>query len=54
MLGDIERLENFYLKEGRDPTDAEIVMFAQINPEHCRHKIFNAVSMGEGSNVPHQ
>ena len=50
---DIERLENFYLKEGRDPTDAEIVMFAQINSEHCRHKIFNSeVSLGEGNNAP--
>jgi len=27
---------------GRDPTDTELVMFAQANSEHCRHKIFNA------------
>ena len=27
---------------GRDPTDAELFMFAQVNSEHCRHKIFNA------------
>ena len=27
---------------GRDPTDAELMMFAQVNSEHCRHKIFNA------------
>jgi phosphoribosylformylglycinamidine synthase len=26
----------------RDPTDAELTMFAQANSEHCRHKIFNA------------
>lgn len=26
----------------RDPTDAELFMFAQVNSEHCRHKIFNA------------
>ena len=26
----------------RNPTDAELMMFAQINSEHCRHKIFNA------------
>ncbi len=26
----------------RDPTDAELMMFAQVNSEHCRHKIFNA------------
>ena len=34
-------LENFRLI-GRDPTDAELTMFAQANSEHCRHKIFNA------------
>ena len=27
---------------GRDPSDAELMMFAQANSEHCRHKIFNA------------
>ena len=27
---------------GRDPTDCELMMFAQVNSEHCRHKIFNA------------
>ena len=26
----------------RDPTDTELFMFAQVNSEHCRHKIFNA------------
>jgi phosphoribosylformylglycinamidine synthase len=26
----------------RDPTDAELMMFGQVNSEHCRHKIFNA------------
>ncbi len=34
-------LENF-LRLGRDPTDVELMMFAQANSEHCRHKIFNA------------
>ena len=29
-------------KLGRDPTDVELMMFAQANSEHCRHKIFNA------------
>ncbi|KAJ7278964.1 CobB/CobQ-like glutamine amidotransferase domain-containing protein [Mycena rebaudengoi] len=28
--------------DGRNPTDAELFMFAQVNSEHCRHKIFNA------------
>ena len=27
---------------GRAPTDVELMMFAQANSEHCRHKIFNA------------
>ena len=39
--------EQAYLLEqfrrlGRNPTDAELMMFSQVNSEHCRHKIFNA------------
>ena len=34
-------LENFS-RIGRNPTDVELMMFAQANSEHCRHKIFNA------------
>ena len=34
-------LENFRRLE-RDPSDVELMMFAQANSEHCRHKIFNA------------
>ena len=34
-------IENFESLE-RDPTDAELMMFAQANSEHCRHKVFNA------------
>src|SRR6516225_4405385 len=34
-------LESFAHLE-RDPTDVELMMFAQANSEHCRHKIFNA------------
>jgi phosphoribosylformylglycinamidine synthase len=30
------------VRAGRDPTDVELMMFAQANSEHCRHKIFNA------------
>ena len=33
--------ENFR-RLGRNPTDVELMMFAQANSEHCRHKIFNA------------
>jgi phosphoribosylformylglycinamidine synthase len=39
---EIEYLEQAYRRMGRDPTDAELTMFAQANSEHCRHKIFNA------------
>ncbi len=31
-----------FARLGRDPTDVEVMMFAQANSEHCRHKIFNA------------
>lgn len=34
-------LENFRAM-GRNPSDIELMMFAQANSEHCRHKIFNA------------
>ena len=34
-------VENFHKLE-RNPTDVELMMFAQANSEHCRHKIFNA------------
>jgi phosphoribosylformylglycinamidine synthase len=34
-------LSNFR-KLGREPSDVELMMFAQANSEHCRHKIFNA------------
>ncbi|MDA9688605.1 phosphoribosylformylglycinamidine synthase [Gammaproteobacteria bacterium] len=39
---EIDYLYDFYNKEKRNPTDAELMMFAQANSEHCRHKIFNA------------
>ncbi|TAM92059.1 MAG: phosphoribosylformylglycinamidine synthase, partial [Rhodanobacteraceae bacterium] len=39
---EIDYLAENYAKLGRDPTDAELVMFAQANSEHCRHKVFNA------------
>ncbi|MET0342101.1 MAG: phosphoribosylformylglycinamidine synthase, partial [Polyangiales bacterium] len=32
----------------RDPTDVELMMFAQANSEHCRHKIFNATFVIDG------
>jgi phosphoribosylformylglycinamidine synthase len=35
-------LREVFTRLARDPTDAELTMFAQANSEHCRHKIFNA------------
>jgi phosphoribosylformylglycinamidine synthase len=39
---EIDYLVARYKELGRDPTDVELMMFAQANSEHCRHKIFNA------------
>jgi phosphoribosylformylglycinamidine synthase len=39
---EIQYLCDSYSKAGRNPTDTELVMFGQVNSEHCRHKIFNA------------
>lgn len=39
---EIEYLVASYEELARDPSDAELMMFAQANSEHCRHKIFNA------------
>ncbi len=39
---EIDYLVRSYADIGRDATDAELMMFAQANSEHCRHKIFNA------------
>ena len=39
---ELEYLRTRFSDLGRDPTDAELMMFAQVNSEHCRHKIFNA------------
>ena len=39
---EIDYLIHVYTRLERAPTDAELMMFAQANSEHCRHKIFNA------------
>lgn len=39
---EIDYLTDAFTKIGRNPTDVELMMFAQANSEHCRHKIFNA------------
>jgi phosphoribosylformylglycinamidine synthase len=45
---EIDYLIEHYARLQRDPTDAELVMFAQANSEHCRHKIFNAQFIVDG------
>ncbi|MEO6362925.1 MAG: phosphoribosylformylglycinamidine synthase [Caldimonas sp.] len=39
---EIDYLESSFRSLRRNPSDAELMMFAQANSEHCRHKIFNA------------
>ena len=39
---EIDYLVDNFTRMGRNPTDVELMMFAQANSEHCRHKIFNA------------
>lgn len=39
---EVEYLFEAFKSLGRNPTDVELMMFAQANSEHCRHKIFNA------------
>ncbi len=53
LSGDeIDYLVKAFGSLGRDPTDAELVMFAQANSEHCRHKIFNADFIIDGQRMP--
>ncbi|WP_435979749.1 phosphoribosylformylglycinamidine synthase [Psychrobacter sp. DM4] len=50
---DIDYLMNAYVNElKRNPTDVELMMFAQANSEHCRHKIFNAQWTVDGAVQP--
>jgi phosphoribosylformylglycinamidine synthase len=50
---EIDYLADLFARLGRDPTDAELTMFAQANSEHCRHKIFNADWVIDGERQPH-
>ncbi len=45
---EIDYLHQAFLVSHRNPTDTELVMFAQVNSEHCRHKIFNAEWVVDG------
>ncbi|HVF15912.1 MAG TPA: phosphoribosylformylglycinamidine synthase, partial [Steroidobacteraceae bacterium] len=53
LSGDeIDYLAESFAKLKRDPTDVELMMFAQANSEHCRHKIFNADWVIDGERQP--
>jgi phosphoribosylformylglycinamidine synthase len=49
---EIDYLVRNFAALGRDPTDVELMMFAQANSEHCRHKIFNADWIIDGVRMP--
>ncbi len=49
---EIDYLMAQYRALARDPTDVELMMFAQANSEHCRHKIFNADWVIDGEPMP--
>ena len=49
---EIEYLAAQFAALARNPTDVELMMFAQANSEHCRHKIFNADWLIDGKPAP--
>ena len=49
---EIEYLYANYSDKDKDPTDAELMMFAQANSEHCRHKTFNSFWRKDGQQEP--
>ena len=50
---EIDYLLQAFTQLGRNPSDVELLMFAQANSEHCRHKIFNAEFSIDGQRQPH-
>ncbi|HVG04013.1 MAG TPA: phosphoribosylformylglycinamidine synthase, partial [Burkholderiaceae bacterium] len=46
---EVDYLLDAFMGMRRDPTDVELMMFAQANSEHCRHKIFNATWTIDGA-----
>ncbi|RVT48567.1 phosphoribosylformylglycinamidine synthase [Rubrivivax albus] len=50
---EIDYLVDAFTRLGRNPSDVELMMFAQANSEHCRHKIFNAEFVIDGQPQPH-
>ncbi|GAB4037710.1 MAG: phosphoribosylformylglycinamidine synthase [Rubrivivax sp.] len=49
---EIDYLVDAFTALGRNPSDVELMMFAQANSEHCRHKIFNADFVIDGQAQP--
>lgn len=49
---EIDYLVDSFTALGRNPNDVELMMFAQANSEHCRHKIFNASWSINGEEQP--
>lgn len=49
---EIDYLVENFRKLKRNPTDAELMMFAQVNSEHCRHKIFRGEWVIDGEPQP--
>ena len=50
---EIDYLLEIFARLKRNPTDAEIMMFAQVNSEHCRHKVFNSKWEIDGDQSKH-
>ncbi|MGV2932659.1 phosphoribosylformylglycinamidine synthase [Vreelandella venusta] len=50
---EIDYLVAAFIELGRNPSDVELMMFAQANSEHCRHKIFNADWVIDGEAQSH-
>ncbi|MCC5884395.1 MAG: phosphoribosylformylglycinamidine synthase [Halomonas sp.] len=50
---EIDYLVEAFRELGRNPSDVELMMFAQANSEHCRHKIFNADWVIDGEAQSH-
>ena len=49
---EMQYLADSFAAAGRNPTDTELVMFGQVNSEHCRHKIFGAKFIIDGKEMP--
>ncbi len=52
-IDEIDYLVEQYQMLEKNPTDVELMMFAQVNSEHCRHKIFNADWIVDGESREH-